>query len=127
MAKRLSTEDIIKAFDLDKDYFKVAPDLDDSNTRLKEILGSDYGSDIDFLPSSDSDFESYIAHPFSTPLKIKKKIRQIQSSKEIKLSSINGICSSVHEGKKTHKVKVLFVTKLELSPLVVLLDSKDYR
>ena len=39
MVRRLSEEDIIKAID-----------SDDSNEKPKEILGSDSGSDKDFLP-----------------------------------------------------------------------------
>ena len=64
MARRLSKEDIIKSID-----------SDDSNEKLKEILGSHFGSDIDFLPnsSSDSDIELDKDQFLSTPNKRKKK------------------------------------------------------
>ena len=69
MARRLSKEDIIKAID-----------SDDSNEKLKEILGSDSGSDTNFLPysSSDSCIELDRDQFSSTPNKGKKKSRQIQ-------------------------------------------------
>ena len=65
MARRLSKEDIIKAMDSDVS--------NDSNEKLKEILGSDSGSDIDFLPysSSDSDIELEKDQYLSTPNKRK--------------------------------------------------------
>ena len=73
MARRLSKEDIIKAID-----------SDDSNKKLKEILGSDSGSDIDFLPysSSDSNIELEKDQFLSTSNKCKKNSQQIQPSKQ---------------------------------------------
>ena len=91
MVRRLSEEDIIKAID-----------SDDSNEKLKEILGSDSGSDIDFLPysASDSNIELNKDQFLSTPNKRKKKSQQIQHLKQFKMFSRNGPCiSSAHEGK----------------------------
>ena len=44
MTRRMTKEDIIKAID-----------LNDSRDKLRDLLGSDSGSDIDFLPPSNSD------------------------------------------------------------------------
>ena len=44
MTRRMTKEDIIKAID-----------LNDSRDKLRDILGSDSGSDIDFIPPSSSD------------------------------------------------------------------------
>ena len=108
MARRLSKEDIIKAID-----------SDDSNEKLKETLGSDSGSDTNFLPYSSSD--SYIElnkdQFSSTPNKSKNESQQIKPSKQFKMFSTNGTCISVHEGKKHHtceKCNAKFVKKIEL-------------
>ena len=111
MARRLSKEDIIKAMDSDVS--------NDSNEKLKEILGSDYGSDIDFLPysSSDSDIELEKDQYLSTPNKFKKNSQKIQPSKHLKMFSANGSCVSVHEGKRQlscKKCNAKFVKTIEL-------------
>ena len=65
-------------------------------------MGSDSGSDIDFLPysSSDSNIELDKDQFLSTPNKRKKKSQQIQHLKQFKMFSRNGPCiSSAHEGK----------------------------
>ena len=91
MARRLSKEDIIKAID-----------SDDSNEKLKETLGSDSGSDTNFLPYSSSDSYSELDKDqfLWTRNKSKNKSQQIKPSKQFKMFSTNGTCISVHEGKK---------------------------
>ena len=85
-------------------------------------MGSDSGSDIDFLPysSSDSNIELDKDQFLSTSNKHKKKSQQIQPSKQFKMFSTNGACISVHEGKKHHiceKCNAKFVKKIELEKL----------
>ena len=83
-------------------------------------MGSDSGSDIDFLPysSSDSNIELDKDQFLSTPNKHKKKSQQIQPSKQFKMFSRNGPCiSSAHEGKMQpffEKCNAKFVKKIEL-------------
>ena len=80
-------------------------------------MGSDSGSDIDFLPysSSDSNVELDKDQFLSTPNKRKKKSQQVQPSK---MFSTNGPCFiSVHEGKMQlicEKCNATFVKKIEL-------------
>ena len=71
-------------------------------------MGSDSGSDIDFLPysSSDSNIELDKDQFLSTPNKRKKKSQQIQHLKQFKMFSRNGPCiSSAHEGKMQRFLK----------------------
>ena len=103
----MTKEDIIKAID-----------LNDSRDKLRDLLGSDSGSDIDFIPPSSSDSDVGLeSDPLPTQKKRKKKTNNFNPSKQIRLFNTNGHCKPVHEGKKQFICKTCsasFSLKLDL-------------
>ena len=64
MTRGMTKEDIIKAID-----------LNDSRDKLRDLLGSDSGSDIDFIPPSSSDSDVGLeSDPLPTQKNEKRKL-----------------------------------------------------